>query len=304
MEPITYIDRTTGKIHKEKVYGNAILKLLYGGGFFGTFLKFLTSHFSLCSALFGWWHKLPFTKRKIRPFIKRFAIDTSEFLEPIENFHSFNDFFIRQLKPEVRPIVGDSKTAIIPADGRYLFFQNIALTDGFLVKGEKFHLEMLLLNEELASRYQHGAMVIARLCPSDYHRYHFPVDCSPGESHLIHGRLFSVNPMAIKKDIHIFSKNKRTICELETKQFGKVLYLEIGATNVGSINQTYEPHSSYRKGAEKGFFSFGASTIILLFEPESITFDQDLLEASSKKIEIKCLVGQSMGKYFSSAANF
>jgi phosphatidylserine decarboxylase len=249
--------------------------------------------------LYGYWQKLPFTKKKIIPFIKAFDIDSSEFLEDINEFRSFNDFFIRKLKPESRPIASGDNIAVIPADGRYYFYQNIDEATGFVVKNQKFNLGMLLEDEGLAKRYSHGTMIMARLCPTDYHRYHFPCQCVPGITRFINGWLYSVNPIAIKKDIHIFTQNKRAVCQLQTENFGKVLFLEIGATSVGSINQTYIPFQHYSKGAEKGFFSFGASSLILLFEPNTLILDKDLIEATSQHLEIKCLMGQSMGKTMS-----
>lgn len=300
MQPIFYIDRITGEQEVERVYGAAALKLVYGDGFlskfFGVPLMHLFAKNPIFSALYGYLQRLPASKRKIRPFIETFHIDPSEFLKPIDAFRSFDDFFTRELKSEARPIVADERTAILPADARYLFYQNISKVDGFIVKGEKFNLTTLLENENLARNYQHGAMVMARLCPTDYHRYHFPVDCIPSRTKFINGWLYSVNPAAIRKDIHIFTKNKRAICELNTDHFGKVLFIEIGATNVGSIHQTYTPNVHCPKGREKGFFSFGASSLILLFEPGRISFDPDLLAATQHGMEIKCLMGQSLGK--------
>jgi phosphatidylserine decarboxylase len=69
--------------------------------------------------------------------------------------------------------------------------------------------------------------------------------------------------------------------------------MEIGATNVGSIHQTYTPYQFYRKGDEKGYFSFGASALILLFKPRALDLDRDLLAHPGQ--EIKCLLGQSLG---------
>lgn len=300
MEPILYIDRATGEQHVERVYGSAALKFLYGDDFLsktlGVPLLHILSKVPLFSALYGFWQKLTVTKKKIVPFIEAYGIDTSEFLDSVDSFNSFNDFFIRKLKPEARPIFSGKDIAAMPADGRYLFYQNIEEADGFVVKGQKFCLATLLENEKLASEYAHGAMVMARLCPTDYHRYHFPCFCVPGETRFINGWLYSVNPVAIKKDIHIFTQNKRAICELQTDNFGKVLFIEIGATFVGSIHQTHTPLQQYAKGDEKGYFSFGASSLILLFPPGKIVFDEDLLKASAEHCEIKCLMGQSMGK--------
>lgn len=300
MDQIEYIDRLSETRHTERVYGEKALKLLYGDSLATRLiglplLKLLVKN-PIFSAWYGYWQKQPSSVSKILPFIKKFQIDTSEFLDSIESFRSFNDFFTRRLKPEARPIAVGKDVAIIPADGRYRFYPNIDTAEGFIIKGEKFDLGALLESKELAQRYAQGTMVIARLCPTDYHRYHFPCDCVPESTRFINGWLYSVNPIALKKDIHIFTQNKRTICRLKSEHFGDVLFLEIGATNVGTIQQTYEPDQPYAKGAEKGFFSFGASSLILLFEPGRITLDADLLAIGNSELEIKCLMGQSMGK--------
>lgn len=301
MDSIVFIERKTGQKEQEMVYGGDALKFLYGKSFLsrtiGRPLAALLAKNSFFSAAYGWWQKQPWTACKIRPFIKKYSVDASEFLEPVDTFKSFNDFFIRKLKPEARPIAPAENTAIIPADGRYLFHQRIDLSDGFAVKGQKFKLAELLQNEKLAVEYCQGSMAMARLCPTDYHRFHFPCACIPGDSRLINGWLYSVNPIAIKQNIDIFTQNKRTICVLETENFGKVLFLEIGATNVGSINQTYVPHKKQAKGAEKGYFAFGGSALIILFQPNKIIFDADLIAATQQNLEIRCLMGQSMGTH-------
>lgn len=300
MEPIIYFDRKKKKKCEERVYGAKGLRLLYGQGLattlFGKPLAHLLARFPFISSLYGRMQNSPCSKKKVKPFIKEFEVDTSEFLDTVDSFASFNDFFIRRLKPEARPIAVDPNTAIIPADGRYLFYQHIEKAEGFVVKGEKFDLATLLENQELASKYAHGSMVIARLCPTDYHRFHFPFDCIPSETRYINGWLYSVNPAAIKKNVQIFAQNKRTLCTLKSPVFGDVLFMEIGATFVGAIHQTYKENHAYSKGAEKGYFSFGASSLILLFPPNSIQFDEDLLKASADHTEILCLMGQSMGK--------
>ncbi len=302
LEPqgIPYIDRVTGRREMEQVYGLSAIQFLYGthrsrwlqygAGFLREWIKL-----PFVSAVYGWWQTLSLTKRKIIPFIKKFNIDPSEFQQKVSDFYSFNDFFIRKLKPEVRPLAQGSSTAVIPADGRYRFFPNIAACNGFLVKGQKFDLKTLLQDEQLADRYAQGTMIMARLCPTDYHRYHFPVDCTPGPTTLINGWLYSVNLLALKGNIQIYTQNKRARCLLKTTEFGDVLFMEVGATNVGSINQTYLPHRAYSKGAEKGFFSFGASSLLLFFEPNRLLLDEDLLNAPFE-LEIRCLMGQSLGR--------
>lgn len=296
---ILYHDRITGKVCTENVYGFKAVRLLYGEGWLslliGRPLAFLAARSPIFSALYGWWQKTGFTKKKIVPFINNYHVDPSEFLEPIDTFKSFNDFFIRKLKPQARPIAPGQNVAVIPADGRYLFFQNLAEADGFVVKGQRFDLGSFLQNESLAKHYNQGSMVIARLCPMDYHRFHFPCDGIPGPVKILNGWLYSVNPQALKWNIEIFSQNKRAVCEFQTEHFGKVLLCEVGATNVGSIIETYVPGHKVLKGEEKGYFSFGASALVLLFPPKSILFDLDLTNYSPQKNEIRCLMGQSMG---------
>jgi phosphatidylserine decarboxylase len=300
MTEITFLDRKTKREEKEKVYGQFFIELLYGkrcvARFFSFFLLPFFSRVSFLSALYGYFQKSPMSKFKVKPFVQAYHIDASEFLEPVDAFVSFNDFFTRRLKPECRPITQGNEVAVLPADARYLVFQNIEQTDGFWVKGKKFILKNLLQNERLAASYAQGAMVIARLCPVDYHRFHFPCQCTPGIAQLIHGPLFSVNPMALKRNIGILSENKRMITQLQTPHFGNVQYIEVGATYVGSIRQTYIAGKSYAKGDEKGYFSFGGSCVILLFEPGKIIFDQDLIDTSMKKIEARGLLGQSLGR--------
>jgi phosphatidylserine decarboxylase len=300
MRKIEFINRKTGSIEKEQVYGEQFLKLLYGNSLLscliGAPIAYMIKYVPFFSFLYGCMQSSSWSAKKIQPFIKKFQIDSSEFAESVSSFRSFNDFFIRKLKPASRPIEMNSAKLVIPADGRYLFYQKLDQLDYFLVKGKQFNLTKLLNCPKLAEEYASGSMAIARLCPTDYHRFHFPSDCSPGKSKLINGWLSSVNPIAIKKNVEIFWENKRTLCILETELFGKILFLEIGASFVGAIHQTYSQSKKYLKGDEKGYFSFGASSLILIFPPNSIQFDSDLIDATQKEIEIKCLMGQSMAK--------
>lgn len=259
------------------------------------------SKLPVVSRLYGWWQRLPLSRRKVLPFIQKYQIDASEFEQDPSHFRSFDAFFIRHLKKSVRPIASGNEQAIIPADGRYRFYPDLSVVDGLIVKGKRFSLEELLKDDALASRYFNGTAVLGRLCPTDYHRFHFPCDAFPGEAKLIKGALYSVNPIALKRNIRILVENRRMVTELKTEAFGKVLYVEVGATNVGAIHQTYTPFEQCRKGQEKGYFSFGGSALILLFEPGRLTLSEDLLKLIRTGLEIRCLIGQPLG---SAAAHF
>lgn len=298
-KPIIVLDRITKKTFEENVYGRAFIEAFYGkpSKLSAIFLP-LFAGYRFFSWFYGLIQKSPLSQKKVKPFIEKFGVDEKEFLLPIDSFKSFNDFFIRKLKQEARPIVEDEKTAILPADGRYLVYPNIEEVDGFVVKGKKFCLKDLFLDQELAKRYEKGSMVIARLCPTDYHRFHFPCDCTPSKSIGINGDLHSVNPLALRRRIEILSHNKRAYTLLDTKHFGQVAFIEIGAMCVGSIHDTYTPNTPCKKGDEKGYFSFGGSSLILLFEPGTIIFDEDLVLASKEKMEVLGLMGQSLGRSF------
>ena len=286
---IQYLDRETKKIETENVYGEKAIAFLYGDRWFQKFFTIFVAKFPLFSALYGLWQKAPWTKHKVKKFIDRFGVDPEEFEKKVSEFSSFNDFFIRRLKSSSRPLANEE--LIIPADGRYFFYPNIDETSGFIVKNQKFSLTSLVQDDALARRYAGGGLVIGRLCPVDYHRFHFPCEGIPAKSRRINGYWYSVNPVAVKKNLSIMTQNKRSVCELDTESLGKVLLIEVGATNVGSIIQTYQPGSLVKKGDEKGYFSFGASALIMLFEPGVMEFSEDLMQQNH---EIRCLMGQPM----------
>lgn len=299
MSDIYYLDRLTGKLKKEEIYGKFFIESLYGSSLLSAFFSFLVlpfvARFPFFSFLYGRKQKSEKSKKKIIPFIRMFKVDVTEFMKPVEAFTSFNDFFIRKLKPSSRPIEQGDHVAVFPADGRHLFYPSIREADGFFIKGKKFDLKRLLQDECLFDLYKKGSLVISRLCPTDYHRFHFPCTCIPTQSKLINGPLYSVNPIALRKNIMILNENKRVMTELKTDIFGKVLFIEVGATFVGSIKQTYKPETLYKKGEEKGHFEFGGSCVILLFAPGAILFDQDLIESSKKCIEVKAKMGERFG---------
>lgn len=292
MNSIRYINRQTGQIETEEVFGESAIRFLYGNSFLSTLVLHGFAKWPFVSSIYGFLQKIPSSKRKIIPFIKRFGINTSEFLESVESYQSFNDFFIRKLKPTSRALCPH---AIIPADGRYTFYPELSAQDEFDVKGKSFNIHSILKDPELAKRYAGGSLCIARLCPIDCHRFYFPIDCIPNKARLINGKLYSVNPIATKDNPWIWGANRRMLTLLDSKEYGQVAFLEIGATNVGSIIQTYEPNTAQLKGNEKGYFSFGGSALLIFFEKGRIQFDADLLAASRQGLEIRCLIGQSLG---------
>ena len=299
MKTLQYIDRVSGEEKQEQVYGDFFIQLLYGKGplsrLFSTLLLPLITRCPILSKLYGMLQKTRLSRRKIAPFIRRFAIDTTDFQDPVSSFTTFNDFFIRRLKAASRPIDTDPHVAVLPADARYFVFPHMGNADGFFVKGKKFSLATLLQNSSLADQFTHGAMVIARLAPVDYHRFHFPCDGFVHPSSPIPGFLHSVNPLALVRHAEILSQNRRMVTQIDSPQFGTFLFIEVGAVCVGTIHQTFTPNRLQYKGSEKGYFSFGGSCVILLFQPGVIKLDADLVAASARGLEVLGKMGQSLG---------
>ena len=210
-----------------------------------------------------------------------------------QHFKSFNDFFIRQLKPEARPIVSDSLAVASPADGKILAYENVNNSD-FYIKGFRFNVNSFVNNSALAKKYETGSMIVFRLAPPDYHRYHFPVSGVTASSNIkIDGDYYSVNPLALRKKAEIFWLNKREYVVIKSPVFGDVVMVEVGATMVGSMIQTYTG-TMVKKGQEKGYFKFGGSTVVLLFEKDKITIDEDLLNNTSKGLETTIKMGEQI----------
>lgn len=234
----------------------------------------------------------PESAARVDPFIAQYGLDPADFAEPPSSFRSFNEFFYRKLKPEARPIA--DAPIVFPADGRHLGFPDISAISSFFVKGQTFDLPSLLGDAELAKKYAKGTLVLSRLCPVDYHRYHFPAAGTPSETKTLPGPLFSVSPIALAKNLSYLWTNKRTLTRLETEDYGTILIMEIGATCVGSIHQTFTPGQPVAKGAEKGYFAFGGSSTITIFEPGKVTLSPDLLENSAKQTELYARIGSEM----------
>ena len=295
MNEITYHDRYQNQTCTEQVYGDKYLRWTYGtwGGKVALAAAIKRVWFS---QWYGWRMDQPKSRKKIEPFIEQYELDPTEFIRSPDEFEHFNAFFCRKLRPDARPVDADSSVVTFPADGRHLCVPDISRSKGLFVKGEMFNLESLLLNSDLAQRYKHGSLVLSRLCPVDYHRYHFPIGGRAGAMRLINGPLYSVNPIALRKNIHILAANKRALTILDTESIGRVLLLEVGATCVGSICQTFQENSDVSKGDEKGYFRFGGSSTITIFEPGQVEFDEDLLANSEQHTELYGRVGDHMGR--------
>ncbi len=289
--PIEFFNRHTGRLETEAVYGEGALRFIYGT-LPGRICLEAVAKRAFFSKWYGWRMGLPKSRLRVAPFIQKYGLDPAEFADSPDSYASFNAFFTRKLKPEARPVA--SSAVVFPADGRHLGFQDISQCPGFFVKGQKFDVGGLLGHDaELTRRFANGSLVLSRLCPVDYHRFHFPVGGVAGQSRVINGPLYSVNPIALRQRLAYLWENKRVVTLVETPDLGCVAIVEIGATNVGSVVQTYAP-GSVAKGQEKGYFEFGGSSTITLFEPGRVQLCADLVEHSAVQRELYVKMGEEM----------
>jgi phosphatidylserine decarboxylase len=290
-DAIKYIDRTTGEQKIEKVPGEFWLNWLYNNPIGEMSLEGFVKRKAL-SEWYGNKMDSPESADKIADFVKDYGIDLNEAQK--QEFTSFNNFFYRKLKADARKIDTDSTVLVSPADGKLLAYADVTYQD-FIVKGYKFNLKEYLQDDELAKKFEGGSLIIVRLCPTDYHRLHFPFDgIVKQKNKKIEGDLYSVSPIAIKHKVELFCMNKREYTLLSNNVFGDVVYSEVGATMVGSIIQTHEG-KEFKKAEEKGYFKFGGSTIIMLFEKGKLKIDNDLLDNTQKGMETAVLMGMRLG---------
>ncbi len=292
---IQFYNRYTQQIESEIVYGEKWLRRIYetkaGKIALAAFVK---RHWF--SNYYGKKMDAPKSREKIIPFLRDYKLDPEDYEKAPEDFISFNDFFYRKIKEEKRPVDKAPDTLVFPADGRHLGYQAFSENDSIFTKGSRFRLADLLQDDTLTKRFLGGSMIISRLCPVDYHRYHFCTAGIPGETRNINGWLYSVSPIALRRNIAYLVQNKRSVTEIKTEHCGSILQLEIGATCVGTIMQTYTPGKAVEKGEEKGYFRFGGSCVITLFEPDRVQLDTDLVQHTKENRELYAHVGDHCAK--------
>ncbi len=287
-----YWNRAAGKEEEELVYGDAFVKLLYGNSIGLALTDSLLTR-TFVSKAYGALQSSRLSQGKIEPFIKKFSIPMDEF-EP-GPFHTFNDFFIRRFLPGKRNFAVDPSRMPAFAEARYYAFSEV--TEKTLAPIKGLSLSPLALLEKIpgAASFVGGPAFLARLCPVDYHRFHYPDDGQTISEMSLHGRLHSVNPLALKQKPDIFLTNERSVSILQTKNFGKLAYVEVGALCVGKIVQTHR-EKSFQRGAEKGYFLFGGSTVIVIGEPGKWLPDADILARTSQGQECLIRLGEAIAK--------
>lgn len=278
-------DRQAGKYIEEQEYKGGTIQFLYETVPGRILLKAVVIR-SWFSKLYACMEKSRSSVKRIAPFIEKYGIDMS-CCEKTE-FTSFDDFFTRKRNVTCQ---GGTQDVIAIADARlsvYPVREDLVLH----IKNSDYTLEELTGGAGDLTQYKNGWCLVYRLAVEDYHRYAFCDEGSVKWQKEIPGVLHTVRPISEK--YKVYSHNHRVCSLLQTKSFGEVLQIEVGALLIGKIHN--HPVKEFAKFEEKGYFSYGGSTIVQLFAADQITLAEDIVKQSGQGIESRVRIGEIIGK--------
>ena len=93
----------------------------------------------------------------------------------------------------------------------------------------------------------------------------------------------------------MLDSNARTVVVIDTRDFGRVLFVAIGASEVGSVDIKLQPGDYLKRGDEVGKFMYGGSSILVAFEQGRVVWDEDIQEASLLGLMMDVRVKEKIG---------
>ncbi len=248
--------------------------------------------------------------KKIPSFVDFFEINMTDFEQDNPHlYRTFNDFFIRELSAGKRPIAGflDDTVVICPADSRVTVYKTLTEAHRLFIKGKKFSFSNLVgknADESDKDKVNYIKTIFSnscpmanfRLAPMDYHHFHSPVSGVITHMYHIPGEYFTVEPKALKSEVDVLGENTRSIVCIKTEKHGNVLFIPIGAEAVGTVKMLKKENDRIEKGDELGFFEYGGSDVVILFE-NNVKWDNDLVQVSKDGIETLCKVNEQIGLF-------
>lgn len=225
------------------------------------------------------------------PYKMIFSVDRNLYKPKV--YSSYNEFFTREIKPEYRPVDGETGSLVSPADGK-LSLYHISKDLQITIKNSVYSISSLLKSKELAQEYENGYAVVIRLTGEDYHHYCYVADGVKGKNHYLKGMFHMLHPV-VREQIPVYKENAREFCRIRTKYFGELIQMEVGAMMVGRICNVHQGMGQVSKGEEKGHFAYGGSTVVVLVKENMVDFDEDLLANSKEEIETLVKMGERIG---------
>lgn len=241
------------------------------------------------SRLGGWFLNTPVSKLGIKPFIRNNHIDMSEYEQ--RAFRSYNDFFTRKIRDGARPVNMSEDVLISPCDAKLSVYR-IDKDSVFHIKNSDYTTESLLRNKRLAGAFEGGYCFLFRLTVDDYHRFCYADDGRKSRNFKIPGCLHTVNPAALDF-ADVYKENSREYTVIRTENFGDIVQMEVGAMMVGRI-VNHKGIGRIKRGAEKGYFEFGGSTVIVLVKKNIVNVRMDILKNMKDGYETKVRLGEEV----------
>lgn len=271
-----------------KKESSGILRFLYNTVPGRMVLKIITS--PTISKIGGAYMDCRVSKIHIKGFIKNNNIDMTQYEKA--KYGCFNDCFTRKIKKEMRPINMEENAFIAPCDGR-LSAYHISENSDFYIKKSYYSVADLIKNSKKAPGFNGGVCLVFRLCVDDYHRYGYVDDGKIVENNYVPGVLHTVRPIALNR-YPVFVQNSREYSVIETKNFGTIAQIEVGALMIGKI-KNHQKSGLVKKGREKGMFLYGGSTIVVLLEKDKVDIDEKYFRNTANDIETKVKFGSTIG---------
>lgn len=197
---------------------------------------------------------------------------------------TFNQFFAREIRPGKRPIADphDDTVIVSPADAVFMGAHPIGEDSTITVKGAEWRIAELLDGSPYADAFRNGIYTHVFLQVQDYHRYHVPVGGVVREVRNIHGRVYldvARRPdgtlRGVNGDTYQFTQ-ERALVIIESPAVGLVALVPVGMSLISSVNLTPEVGAELRKGDEFGYFQFGGSDIVLLFQDRNVVLEAEV----------------------------
>ncbi|MCM1257315.1 MAG: phosphatidylserine decarboxylase [Roseburia sp.] len=229
-------------------------------------------------------------------YVKKNHISLENIAVPVGGFSSFNEFFTRKSNTEGEFITRQG-CVISPCDG---FLTPVEIKNGrvFDIKNAEYSLEDLLKSHSLGEKFKDGMAFVFRLTPANYHRYCYAVSGKISASRRIEGVLHCVRPVALRT-FPVFVQNSREYQVIRSENSGIMVQMEIGALLVGKI-KNHRFSSKTKKvyaGEEKGYFEFGGSTIVLLFQKDTVFVKEELYQRLDDNGEIPVRTGENVAHF-------
>jgi phosphatidylserine decarboxylase len=294
--PHQYIDRRTGRVCAERLFGDSVVRWLYDDVRENAPALYRMTISSRVSSILGFLnYDFPWALSGNQDFLRECGINLTECLDPPETLNTARKFFERRIRYwECRPRSDDDDVVLSPADARVLT-GSLNETSALYLKGKFFDLEELIgqNKKEWRSAFDGGDFAVFRLTPDKYHYNHTPVAGTVRDFYEVRGRYHACNPSAVVTEVTPYSKNARAVTIIDTDtpggtRVGMVAMIEVVALMIGQVTQCYsreryddpQPISLgmfVERGCPKSLYRPGSSTDVLLFERGRIRFDDDLI---------------------------